>query len=255
MPDPTRESTATLDLPDPAPDSVPIRRLYGRTRGHPLTAHRRNLLSDVLPALAVPGEGTLVPAALFPDLASGGEVALELEIGFGKGDHLAFQAARRPKTGFIGAEPYENGVAALLATVEAQGLANVRVHMGNALDVLERLPAASVGRVWLLHPDPWPKNRHAKRRFVNPGPLAMVRRVLRPGGEFRIATDHAGYMRHLLTVMQHQPGFRWTAEGADDWERVPADWPDTRFARKARKLGHEVWRFIYRRLPDEDMDA
>ena len=134
-----------------------------------------------------------------------------------------------------------------LGHIEDEGLTNVRVHDGDALNVLERLPDAALERVYLLHPDPWPKARHAKRRFVNPGPLDLIAAKLKPGGEFRIATDHVGYMRHTLAVMQAESRFEWTAERPDDWERIPADWPDTRFAQKARRLGHSVWRLIYRR--------
>lgn len=226
-----------------APDPLSIRRLYGRAQGHPLRSNAQRLVDELLPALAVPGEGPLSAERLFGDVRP-----LAFEVGFGKGEHLGFQAERQPGTGFIGAEPYLNGVAGLLAEVEARGLQNVRIHRGDALDVLERLPDASLDTLYLLHPDPWPKARHAKRRFVNPGPLSVVAAKLKPGGEFRVATDHVGYMRHTLAVMQSDRRFEWTAETPDDWERVPADWPDTRFAQKARRLGHDVWRLIYRRL-------
>lgn len=225
-----------------APDPLSIRRLYGRAQGHPLRANAQRLVDELLPRLAVPKEGPLSVATLF-----GNERPLAFEVGFGKGEHLAFQAALHPEWGFIGAEPYLNGVAGLLAEVDERGLSNVRVHRGDAIDVLERLPDESLSALYLLHPDPWPKARHAKRRFVNAGPLKLVAAKLRPGGEFRIATDHVGYMRHALAVMQNQPDFEWTAETPDDWERIPADWPDTRFAEKARALGHDVWRLIYRR--------
>lgn len=223
-------------------DPLDIRRLYGRARGHPLRPNAQRLVETRLPGLAIPAEGPLDARRLFGDWRP-----LALEIGFGKGEHLAFQAERRPGWGFLGAEPYLNGVAGLLAEIEARDLQNIRIHRGDALDILERLPDASLETVWLLHPDPWPKARHAKRRFVNPGPLALLAAKLKPGGEFRIATDHVGYLRHVLVLMQNHPAFDWTAECRADWERVPDDWPDTRFALKARTLGHEVWRLIYRR--------
>jgi tRNA (guanine-N7-)-methyltransferase len=229
--------------PDQAPDPLSIRRLYGRAQGHPLRERPQRLVDDLLPTLAVPPQGPLSAESLFGDSRP-----LALEIGFGKGEHLAFQAARRPDWGFIGAEPYLNGVAGLLAEVEDQNLRNVRIHRGDALDVLERLPDASLSAAYLLHPDPWPKARHAKRRFVNPGPLALIHAKLRAGAQFRIATDHVNYMRHVMFVMQNQPAFEWTAETPADWEDIPEDWPDTRFAQKARKLGHSVWRLIYTRL-------
>jgi len=229
--------------PDQAPDPLSIRRLYGRAQGHPLRERAQRLVDDLLPRLAVPPHGPLSAESLF-----GNACPLALEIGFGKGEHLAFQAARHPTWGFIGAEPYLNGVAGLLAEVEDRDLPNVRIHRGDALDVLERLPDASLSAAYLLHPDPWPKARHAKRRFVNPGPLALLHTKLRARAQFRIATDHVNYMRHVMFVMQNHPGFEWTAETPADWEDIPEDWPDTRFAQKARKLGHSVWRLIYTRL-------
>jgi len=223
-------------------DPLDIRRLYGRSQGHPLRERAQGLVDRLLPDLQVPDAGPLSAEILF-----GNERPLGFEVGFGKGEHLGFQAARLPDWGLIGAEPYLNGVAGLLAEVEDRGLTNVRVHRGDAIDVLERLPDSSLTTLWLLHPDPWPKARHAKRRFVNPGPLGLVAAKLKPGGELRIATDHPLYLRHTLAVMQHQTAFTWTAESPADWEIVPPDWPDTRFAEKARRLGHEVWRLIYRR--------
>jgi tRNA (guanine-N7-)-methyltransferase len=223
-------------------DPLSIRRLYGRAQGHPLRERARRLVDDLLPPLAVPADGPLSAETLF-----GLSCPLAFEVGFGKGEHFGFQAALRPEWGFIGAEPYLNGVAGLLAEVEDRGLSNVRIHRGDALDVLERLPDQSLSALYLLHPDPWPKSRHAKRRFVNPGPLELVRAKLRPGAQFRVATDHVGYMRHVMVVMQNAPGFEWTAETPSDWESIPADWPDTRFAEKARLLGHPVWRLIYTR--------
>lgn len=225
-----------------APDPLSIRRLYGRAKGHPLRRNAAGLVENLLPAIAVPEEGPLSARALFGD-----DRPLAMEVGFGKGEHLAFQAERRPDMGLIGAEPWLNGVAGLLAEVEARALSNVRVHHGDALSVLERLPDASLTTLWLLHPDPWPKARHAKRRFVNPGPITLVARKLRPGGELRIATDHPLYLRHTLSVMQNMTAFEWLAERPEDWSAVPEDWPDTRFATRARALGHDVWRLIYRR--------
>ncbi len=224
-------------------DPLSIRRLYGRAQGHALRPRAATLVAELLPGIAIAAAGPLSARTLFGD-----DRPLALEIGFGKGEHLAFQAARRPDMGFLGAEPYLNGVAGLLADIDRHRLSNVRIHQGDAIDVLERLPDASLETVWLLHPDPWPKARHEKRRFVNPGPLGLVAARLKPGGELRIATDHVGYLRHTLATMQKFPDFAWLAETPDDWERVPDDWPDTRFAGKARAIGHEVWRLIYRRV-------
>lgn len=225
-----------------ATDPLMLRRLYGRTQGHPLRTRAAGLVDGLLPAIAIAADGPLDALRLFGD-----DRPLALEIGFGRGEHLAFQAARAPGTGFLGCEPYLNGVAGLLAQVEDGALSNVRVHMGDALDVLERLAPQSLDCVWLLHPDPWPKARHAKRRFVNPGPMGLVASRLKPGGEFRFATDHVPYLRHALTAMQGMAQFRWTARCPADWEQVPLDWPDTRFALKARALGHDVWRMVWQR--------
>lgn len=225
-----------------APDPLSLRRLYGRTQGHPLRTRAQRLVDTLLPTLAIPADGPLSAHRLFGD-----DRPLALEVGFGRGEHMAFQAARAPGTGFLACEPYVNGVAGLLAEVEDRALANVRIHMGDAIAVLERLPAQSLETVWLLHPDPWPKARHAKRRFVNPGPMRLVASRLKPGGQFRLATDHVGYLRHALVSMQGMAQFRWTAVGPEDWDAVPEDWPDTRFAAKARALGHQVWRLVFQR--------
>ncbi|MGL6043115.1 MAG: tRNA (guanine(46)-N(7))-methyltransferase TrmB [Sandaracinobacteroides sp.] len=224
-------------------DPLSIRRLYGRAQGHPLRDNAQRLVDDLLPKLAVPLAGPLSAEELF-----GSDRPLGFETGFGKGEHLAFQAARHPDWGFLGAEPYLNGVAGLLSEIDLLSLSNVRIHRGDALDVLERLPDSSLDAFYLLHPDPWPKARHAKRRFVNPGPVDLVAAKLKPGAQFRIATDHVGYLRHVLTIMQSRTDFLWTAEAPSDWQDVPEDWPDTRFAAKARALGHDVWRLIYRRV-------
>lgn len=172
---------------------------------------------------------------------------LWFEIGFGSGEHLAAQAAANPGVGLIGCEPFLNGVVGALGHIREHDLANVRLHMGDALDVLERLPDASLSRVFLLHPDPWPKARHAKRRFVNPGPLDLIAAKLAPGGELRIGTDHATYCRWTLMQMGNRADFDWLAASPADWQVRPADWPQTRYEAKARRLGHEVWYFRYQR--------
>ena len=195
----------------------------------------------MLPELAVP-EGPLDAQTLF-----GRDCPLELEIGFGAGEHLAGQAAMRPEHGIIGCEPFLNGVVGALGHIRDGGLDNVRLHMGDALDVLNRLPDASLERVYLLHPDPWPKARHAKRRFMNAGPIDMVAAKLKPGGEFRFGTDHPVYVAHAMMVMGARDDFAWQAETAQDFLTRTADWPETRYERKARRLGHEVWYFRYLR--------
>lgn len=222
-------------------DPASLGRLYGRAKGHALRAGQQALLDSMLPALAVP-HGPLGAKSLFGD-----DRPLELEIGFGAGEHLAAQAAMQPGHGFIGCEPFLNGVVGALGHVRDRALSNVRLHMGDALDVLRRLPDASLDTVYLLHPDPWPKARHAKRRFMNDGPIAMVAQKLRAGGRFRFGTDHPVYVAHAMMVMRRQPAFLWQAQSASDFLTPPANWPETRYERKARRLGHEVWYFEYRR--------
>jgi tRNA (guanine-N7-)-methyltransferase len=201
-----------------------------------------DLVEALLPQVAVPAAGPLDAAALFGDSR-----ALWFEIGFGSGEHLAAQAAANPGVGLIGAEPFLNGVVGALSHLRDNDLGNVRLHMGDALDVLERLPDASLARAFLLHPDPWPKARHAKRRFVNPGPLDLLAAKLAPGAELRIGTDHAVYCRWTLMQMAARRDFIWNAAARADWDVRPADWPATRYEAKARRQGHEVWYFRFTR--------
>ena len=224
-------------------DPTTIRRLYGRRTGHKLRAGQAALVERVLPQISVPDEGVLDAPALF-----GNERPLELEIGFGRGEHLAGQAQMRPDHGFVGCEPFLDGVVGLLMHVEERGLANVRVHMGDALDVIERLPDASLTRVYLLHPDPWRKARHAKRRMMNNGPLDVIAAKLKPGAEFRLGTDDPTYVRWSMMVMNGRRDFEWQARTPADFLQRPADWPETRYERKARKAGREVWYFRYLRV-------
>ena len=224
-------------------DPATIRRLYGRRQGHRLREGQATLVEALLPRIAVPDTGPLDARTLFGD-----DRPLELEIGFGAGEHLAAQAAARPDHGFIGCEPFLNGVVGALGHIRDRALGNVRLHMGDALDVIERLPDASLSRVYLLHPDPWPKARHAKRRMVNDGPLDLIAAKLAPGGAFRLGTDDPTYCRWAMMVMGARRDFAWTAHTAADFLTRPDDWPATRYERKARAHGHEVWYFRYRRI-------
>ena len=221
-------------------DPATIRRLYGRRQGHKLRVGQAALVEETLDALSVPETGPVEGKALFGD-----DRPLELEIGFGAGEHLAGQAAMRPDTGFIGCEPFLNGVVGALGHIRDGGLTNVRLHMGDALDVVERLPDASLSRVYLLHPDPWRKARHAKRRMVNHGPLDAIAAKLKPGAEFRLGTDDPTYCRWAMMVMDQRRDFEWQAREPADFLVRPDDWPETRYERKARRQGHEVWYFRY----------
>ncbi len=224
-------------------DPTTIRRLYGRRQGHKLRQGQAALVEELLPQLEVPQDGALDSTLLFGD-----DRPLEFEIGFGSGEHLAGQAEARPGHGFIGCEPFINGVVGALIHVRDRGLANVRIHMGDALEVLERFPDASLDRVYLLHPDPWPKARHAKRRMMNHGPVDLIARKLKSGCEFRLGTDDPTYCRWSMMVMDQRRDFEWQAACAQDFLTRPADWPETRYERKARRKGHEVWYFRYMRV-------
>jgi tRNA (guanine-N7-)-methyltransferase len=227
-------------------DPTTLNRLYGRSQGKPLRARQQGLVDNLLPQIAVPAEGPVTSEILF-----GHDRPLHFEIGFGGGEHLAYRADLLPDHGFIGAEPFVNGVAQALTHVEEQTLANVRLHWGDALDVLQRIPDGALTLIYLLHPDPWPKNKHAKRRMMNDGPVKLFADKLKPGGEFRFGTDHDVYLRHALMVMQrYTDKFEWQVKGRDSWEKRPSGWSETRYEHKARTVyRHEVWYFRYRRLP------
>ena len=224
-------------------DPATIRRLYGRRQGHKLRDAQAEMVEILLPRLAVPETGPITAQSLFGD-----DRDMEFEIGFGAGEHLAGQASARPAHGFIGCEPFLNGMVGALGHVRERELDNVRLHLGDALEVLERVPDGSLSRVYLLHPDPWPKARHAKRRMMNHGPLDMIAAKLKPGCEFRLGTDDPTYCRWSMMVMNQRRDFEWTAATPTDFLNRPADWPETRYERKARSKGHEVWYFRYLRV-------
>ena len=224
-------------------DPTTLNRLYGRSSGHKLRPAQQALLDTLLPTIAVPPDGEITSAGLFGD-----DRPLHLEIGFGSGEHLASRADMLPDHGFIGAEPFVNGVATALGHVRDGRLANVRLHMGDALDILRRLPDKSLSFVYLLHPDPWPKARHAKRRMVNDGPLALVAAKLKLGGELRIATDHPVYLEWTLLIMRrHFLEFTWLAEKPADFLEPPGGWIETRYGAKSRREGRRPYYLRYRR--------
>jgi tRNA (guanine-N7-)-methyltransferase len=220
---------------------------HGRRRGRRLRPHRQDLLTGLLPGLRVtlPAGRALDPAGLFPQPPT----ESWLEIGFGSGEHLAEQARRHPEIGFIGCEVFVNGVAALVGQVERQKLANVRIFDDDARLLLTALPEASIGRAFLLFPDPWPKTRHAKRRFIGSANLATMAHILADGAEFRVATDDVGYVRWTLQQLIGHPDFRWTATGPNDWRSPPADWVETRYQRKAVAAGRQPVFLCFQRQP------
>ena len=221
-------------------DPTTLSRLYGRSIGKPLRARQQALVDELLPKIAVPEEGPITAERLF-----GEDCPLHFEIGFGGGEHLAGQARARPGHGFVGCEPFLNGMVSALGHIRDGAIDNVRVHMGDALEVLARVPDASLERLYLLHPDPWPKARHAKRRMMNHGPLDMIAAKLKPGCEFRLGTDDPTYCRWSMMIMNQRRDFAWQAEAPRDFLTRPDDWPETRYERKARTKGHEVWYFRY----------
>ncbi|MBB4016864.1 tRNA (guanine-N7-)-methyltransferase [Chelatococcus caeni] len=207
---------------------------YGRRKGHRLRDNHARLMAEVLPRLRLPaGTEPLAPADLFPHPVR----EVWLEIGFGGGEHLLARARENPDIGFIGCEPFVNGMAKLLAGVEEHAIANLRVWDDDAALVLPRLPEAAIGRVFVLYPDPWPKRRHRKRRFIGEETLAALARVMRPGAELRFATDIDDYAAWALARIDRSGLFAWQAERADDWRRPWAGWPGTRYEAKALREG------------------
>ena len=190
---------------------------------------------ELLPQLSItlPEAGTVDPAALF----SQAPAAVWLEIGFGGGEHLAAQAERHPEIAFIGSEVFENGVARLVGEVGRRSLDNVRIFAGDARLLLDRLAPASLGRVFILFPDPWPKLRHHKRRLVASATLDRLAVVMQPGAELRLATDDPSYLVWMLEHVTAHPAFAWLARGPADWRQRPADWPPTRYEEKAYAAG------------------
>lgn len=213
-------------------DHPPLR-TYGRTKARALRPRQAGLVEVLLPHLAVPDAGVLDLDALFPDLLGAFSV---LEVGFGGGEHLVAQAGARPDARFIGVEPFLNGVASCLRHIEESGVHNVRLHQGDARDVIARLPDASLDRVDILFPDPWPKMRHWKRRLIQADFVGELSRVVKADGEVRFATDWKHYAAWTLELFTRNPRFSWSAECASDW-REP--WP-----------GHVTTRYELKRLGD-----
>ena len=186
----------------------------------------------------------LDPVGLFdPGLS-----AVWLEVGFGGGEHIAAQARAQPDVGLIGCEPFVNGLASLLALIDEGDIDNIRLHDDDARLLMDCLADASVDRMFLLFPDPWPKARHHKRRFVNPAALDACARILADGAELRLATDDMAYCRWMLEHLQRHEAFRWMAQGPEDWRQRPDDWPETRYEAKARRQGRAPAFLIYRRV-------
>lgn len=243
-----------MTAPD-RPNGAPWRNFYGRRHGKTLRKGQRALLEHRLAELAPagvswaenPGRRPIDPQALFPPLPSGKPREIWLEIGFGGGEHMIAMARAHPDIGFIGCEPFINGVAMLLAGIERAGVRNLSIHPGDGRDLMDVLPEGSVAQVFLLYPDPWPKKRHHKRRFVNPENLAQLARVMAPGALLRLATDVPDYARHALEEIARDGRFVWTAVRPADWREPWAGWPGTRYESKALRDGRRPVYLVFKR--------
>jgi tRNA (guanine-N7-)-methyltransferase len=223
-----------------------VRAFFGRRKGHKLRPRQARLFKTLLPRLAIdlthPAPAEL--AALFAEPV----MAVCLEIGFGGGEAMLAQAKAARHTGFIGVEPFVNGMAKALAGIEAEGLNNIRLHFDDALGLIAWLPDASLDRVDLIHPDPWPKRRHWKRRFIQDETVRQLARILRPGGEFRFVTDIAGYAAWTLQRLLHSPYFDWVAQCADDWRNPWPGFTRTRYHAKAAREQRSSCFLLFRRI-------
>jgi len=207
--------------------------LYGRTHGKTLRGFQARLVKDLLPQLEAPRSAPLDCQSLFPFAAK----EIWLEIGFGGGEHLIAQAMAHRDIGFIGAEPFVNGVAKALAAIERNRLDNIRLRADDAVALIGSLPARALSRVFILYPDPWPKRRHHKRRIISPEMVEELARVLRAGGEARFATDIDDYAGWTLRRFLASRAFFWPARKADDWRKPWIDWRETRYEAKAKRAG------------------
>jgi len=221
-----------------------IPKIYGRQQDKPLKPRQTRLMTELLPKVAVPlDQGTTLNLKeVFPD-----KDQIWLEIGFGGGEHLAWQATQNPSISMIGAEPFLNGVAKLLSHIENSSIDNIRILHGDARALMEALPTNSLSRLFVLHPDPWPKKRHFKRRMISPWFFREAARILVPEAQLRIASDIPDYIRWTLMHAQNAPDFIWTAKTANDWQQRPADWPQTRYEAKALREGRQPTYLIFRR--------
>jgi tRNA (guanine-N7-)-methyltransferase len=227
------------------PEFHQARTFFGRRKGHKLRSRQAELLTTLLPRLALdltrPAPAKL--AELFPLPVS----EIELEIGFGGGENLVAQAAAQPARGFIGVEPFVNGMAKALAAIESAGLQNIRLHFDEAADLMKWLPPSSLAGIELIHPDPWPKRRHWKRRFVQDATVAQFARLLRRGADVRFVTDIPDYAAWTLQRFLRSADFEWTARCADDWRRAWPDFSATRYHTKAAQQQRAPCFLIFRR--------
>jgi tRNA (guanine-N7-)-methyltransferase len=225
-----------------------LRAFFGRRKGHRLRAHQADLIAHLLPRLSMDISGPQ-PASLAPCFDPPVE-DVRLEIGFGGGEHLIAEALAFPNIGFIGCEPYVNGMAKILTLIEASAVKNIRLFAGDAAELLAFAPPHSLSRIDLIHPDPWPKRRHWKRRFVQGTTIAAMARVLKTEGEFRFVSDISDYCAWTLAHFMRTPDFLWTAERASDWREPWPNYTMTRYGRKAEREGRPATYLSFRKISE-----
>ncbi|MEJ2028983.1 MAG: tRNA (guanosine(46)-N7)-methyltransferase TrmB [Maritimibacter sp.] len=236
-------------MTDKHPSGAPWRNFYGRFRGKTIRDSQQSYLDEDLAKLSPgavgwdenPDRNPIDLQALF------GGKPVWLEVGFGGGEHMVHMAESNPDIGIIGCEPFINGVAMLLGKIRKAGVTNVAVHPGDARDLFDVLPEGSIAKAFLNYPDPWPKKRHHRRRFVTPEHLEPLHRVLAPGAEFRVATDIPDYVRQTMEEVP-RAGFEWLAEGPADWREPWGDWISTRYEQKALREGRTPHYMTFRRI-------
>jgi tRNA (guanine-N7-)-methyltransferase len=219
---------------------------FGRRKGHRLRTHHADLIEHLLPRLSL-DIANAAPSSLAP-LFAGDIDNARLEIGFGGGEHLVAEALAHPRTGFIGCEPYVNGMAKILAQIEAHNITNIRLFAGDAADLVAWAPPNSLSRIDLIHPDPWPKRRHWKRRFVQDATVGAMTRVLSDSGEFRFVCDIDDYTSWTLAHLMRSKDFIWTAERADDWRNPWPGYTMTRYGAKATREGRKATYLVFRKV-------
>lgn len=227
--------TAKPDHQLPKTRSGEPRAFFGRRSGKKLHGGQQAIFDASLPALEIVLDGPLDPKSLFPDANK-----IVVEIGYGGGEHLALEAGLHPDTGYIGCEVFTGGIGKMVQTIAAKGLSNIRLFTDDALKLLMAMPDASLDAVFLLYPDPWPKTRHHKRRFVSPTTLAELARVIRPGGHFYFASDIEDYANWTLAHVLRSPDFAFETQAPGDWHTPYPDWQATRYEQKARREGRMV---------------
>jgi tRNA (guanine-N7-)-methyltransferase len=216
-------------------DAYPDLRSYGRQKARSFSPRQKRLFTELLPQVTA-------SASIDPTTETW------LEIGFGGGEHLVWQARANPNVSLIGCEPFEDGVVKVLSAIEDHKLNNIRIHADDARDLIRKMPEKSIARAFVLFPDPWPKKRHVKRRLVAVPLLHELARVMKAGAELRIATDIGDYARTMMIALQATPAFHWTAASPEDWRSRPDDWPGTRYEAKAHREGRKPYFFRLTRM-------